>query len=276
MLVGDSGEDHMTVKLCPHVEVLGKCRWLGTKVQTPGEWVKIMDPGAGISRRFPGKKLVGRWYIPNEDEYIRQGAVGADKYFMHLWPKYNEVAGELAAAECVNEPVVNSGAQAETWAAFLSRWIWQMHRFSWPTAVPAFSMGNPEMWVLPSLRRVLEETDYATLHEYSRKWMGEPETPFLLLRHRMIYERLAELGIRQPPLLVTETGIDRGGVGYRQKPGATPWPSYLSQLAWLEDELQQDSYVVASFLFNSGGTHNWKSFDLGEGEWTDLAKRLSA
>jgi len=158
----------MSAKLCPHIQDLGKCRWLGTKVVTPGEWVKIMDPGTGISQRFPGKKLVGRWYVADEDQYIQQGAAGADEYFLRLFPKYREVQGEVAVFECVNEPVCNHIGQADTLAAFLSRWVWQMHRFDWPTAAPAFSMGNPEMWVWPVLRGVLEETDKRSLEAMNR------------------------------------------------------------------------------------------------------------
>ena len=150
-----------------------------------------------------------------------------------------------------------------------------MHNQDYRTAVPAFSMGNPEMWVIPALRDVWAETDYMALHEYARRYMGEEDTPFLALRHRLIYERLAELGIRQPPLLISETGIDRGGTGYRGKPGATPWPSYLSQLLWYEQELQSDSYVTAAFVFCSGSTNTWKSFEVGEAEWRDLVKRLT-
>ena len=262
----------MTVRLSPHFQTLP--RW-ASKVAYPGDWVKVIDPGTGISARFPGKKLVGRWYIPNEDEYIRQGGEGADEYFLRLFPKYREVQGEVAAFECVNEPVVSHIGQADALAAFLSRWVWQMHRFDWPTAVPAFSMGNPAMWVIPALRDVWAETDYMSLHEYARRYMGEPDTPFLALRHRLIYERLAELGIRRPPLLITETGIDRGGVGYRGKPGNTPWSSYLSQLAWYNTELEQDSYVCAAFVFTSGATRTWASFNVGEAEWRDLARALS-
>lgn len=261
----------MTAKLSPHFQTLP--RW-ASKVAYPGAWVKVMGPGAGISARFPGKRLVGRWYVADEDQYIRQGAEGADEYFLRLFPKYREVQGEVAVFECVNEPVVNHIGQADSLAAFLSRWIWQMHRFDWPTAVPAFSMGNPEIWVWPALRGVLEETDYLTLHEYARRYMGEEDTPFLALRHRLIYERLAELGIRQPPLLISETGIDKGGSGWRGRPNPISWPSYLQQLLWYESELQCDSYVTAAFVFSSGSTSTWKSFDLAEGEWNDLAKRL--
>ncbi len=261
----------MTVRLSPHFQTLP--RW-ASKVAYPGAWVKVMGPGAGISARFPGKRIVGRWWVADEDRYIHQGAAGADEYFLRLFPKYREVQGEVAVFECVNEPVVNSIGQADALAAFLQRWIWQMHRFDWPVAVPAFSMGNPEMWVWPALRDALEETDYLSLHEYARRYMGEEETPFLALRHRIIYERLAELGIRQSPLLITECGIDRGTVGYRHRPGATPWPSYLSQLLWYEQELQSDEYVGAAFVFTSGATGPWRSFDVGEAEWRDLAKRL--
>lgn len=261
----------MTVKLCPHFQTLPK--W-ASKIDYPGAWVKVMDPGRGISARFPGKRIVGRWYTPNEDGYIQQGAQGAGEYFLRLWPHYEECRNDLAAIEAVNEPACNHIGQVDVLASFLREWIRLMHAAGFVTAVPAFSMGTPDMWVVPVLRDVWEMTDYATLHEYSRARFSEPETPFLALRHRLIYDRMAELDIRQPPLLVTEAGIDRGGDGYRKKPGNTPWPEYMRQLLWYEQQLQQDEYVEAAFLFTSGATRTWASFDVGEGEWRDLTRRL--
>jgi hypothetical protein len=258
--------------VCPHFQQLPK--W-ASRVAFPGPWIKVMDPGRGIGARFPGKRIVGRWYLPDEDRFIQQGAQGADEYFLHLWEHYAECREDLAAYESVNEPACNHIGQVDVLASFLSRWITLMHDAGFKTAVPAFSMGNPDMWVVPVLRDVWERTDYATLHEYSHAYFGEPETPFLALRHRLIYERMAELGIRQPPLLVTEAGLDRGGDGYRKKPGQTPWPQYLEQLVAYEREIEQDSYVTAAFLFTSGATQTWRSFDLGAGEWNDLCKALT-
>jgi hypothetical protein len=87
---------------------------------------------------------------------------------------------------------------------------------------------------------------------------------------------MAHIGIPERPLLITECGIDRGGDGYRKKPGNTPWKAYLAELAWYEDELQMDEYVEAAFLFTSGATGTWRSVDVGEGEWRDLARRLAS
>jgi hypothetical protein len=85
---------------------------------------------------------------------------------------------------------------------------------------------------------------------------------------------MQELDIPVPPLLITECGIDRGGDGYRRKPGNTPWRQYLAQLMDYERELRRDPYVVAAFLFTSGATQSWRSFDVGEAEWRDLSRSL--
>jgi len=261
----------MTAKLAPHFEQLPK--WAG-KVAFPSPWVKVMDPGAGISQRFPGKRLVGRWYLQDEGFYINRGAAGADAYFRLMWPKYDETRGEIAVCESINEPACNEPEQVRLLSEFLLRWVGLMHQAGLTVAVPAFSVGNPAEWVMGAMRDVWAATDYWTLHEYGITRIDEEWRGYTSLRHRMLYEHMACLGIPERPLLITEAGIDRGCKGYRAKPGNTPWPEYQRQLLWYNDELCKDSYVEACFLFTSGPTKRWTSFDIAEGEWRDLCKRL--
>lgn len=255
----------MSVKLSPHFEQLPK--W-ASKVAYPSPWVKVMDPGAGISQRFPGKRIVSRWYVADEGQYIAAGEVGAARYFEMLRGKYEETRGEIAVIEGVNEPGCQTPEQVEALRAFLLWWIDLCHADGFTVAVPAFSVGNPELWVIGEMQDVWAATDYWTLHEYGLRRMDEEWCWATSLRHRRLYESVRK------PLFITETGIDRGGDGYRHKPGATPWPEYMRQLVDYERELQQDSYVEAAFLFTSGATQTWRSFDVGEGEWRDLCKRL--
>lgn len=261
----------MTVKLSPHFQTLPK--W-ASKVNFPGDWVKVMDPGRGISSRFPGKRIVGRWYVKDESQYIETGEIGADNYFDLLAAKYEETRQDIAVIEGINEPACQTKDQVEQLGVFLERWIEVMQDHGYAVAVPAFSVGNPPEWVMGTMHDVWASTDYLSLHEYGLRRMDEEWHGATSLRHRMLYARL-NLDALCPPLLITETGIDRGGDGYRHKPNNTPWKEYLAQLVWYEQELQQDSYVEAAFLFSSGSTQTWRSFDVGEGEWRDLVKRLA-
>lgn len=262
----------MTVKLCPHFQGLPK--WAG-KVTFPGPWVKVMDPGQGISQRFPGKKVLGRWYVRDEARYIERGEAGADDYFRLLLPKYHETRHDLAAIEGPNEPPCQTREQVSNLVAFLRRWISLCHDLGVAVAAPAFSVGNPAEWVLGMLAEVWATTDYATLHEYGTRRIDEEWNTYTSLRHRWLNDWMAVCLDRQmPTLLITECGIDRGGDGYRRKPGNTPWPEYLRQLLWYESELQEDHYVEAAFVFTSGPTSTWTSFNVGEAEWRDLVRRL--
>jgi hypothetical protein len=261
----------MTVKLSPHFQQLPK--W-ASKVDYPGDWVKVMDPGRGVIQRFPLLNIVGRWYMQDEGFYISRGAAGADAYFRLMWPHYDETRGEIAVIEAVNEPGCQEPEQVRLLAEFLLRWIELMHQAGFIVAVPAFSVGNPPIEVIGALERVWIATDYADLHEYGVRAMWEEWRGYTSLRHRMIYDHMATLGIPERPLFITETGIDRGGDGYRKKPGNTPWPEYMDQLCWYERRLQEDPYVEAAFLFTSGATQTWRSFSVEEAEWRDLAKRL--
>lgn len=253
----------MSVKLAPHFQTLPKWAY---KVQFPGAWLKIMDPGAGISQRFPGKRIVGRWYVKDEGQYIARGAAGADDYYNLLAPKYEECATDLAVIECVNEPGCQTIAQIEQLGSFLARWVRLMHVHGYVVAVPAFSVGNPPVWVISAMQSVWDATDYVSAHEYGIRRMDEEWQRYTSLRHRGLLDSVGK------PLLITETGIDRGGDGYRKKPGQTSWPEYRSQLFWYEDRLQEDDCVEAAFLFTSGATGTWRSFEVGEAEWRDLAK----
>lgn len=260
----------MNVKLAPHFQTLP--RW-ASKVQFPGAWVKVMDPGRGISGRFPGKRIVGRWYMQDEERFIRAGALGAEAYYRQMLPHYQETWDDVSVIEAVNEPGCQEPEQVEKLASFLLRWATLAHEDGLVVAVPAFSVGNPAEWAWAALADVWKDANYASLHEYGLRRMDEEWCGATSLRHRMLYARMAMDGLR-PPLLITETGIDRGGDGYRKKPGNTPWPEYMRQLLWYEEQLQQDAYVEAAFLFTSGATRTWASFAVEEGEWNDLAKRL--
>ena len=200
-------------KLCPHFQTLP--RW-ASKVQYPGAWVKVCDPGAGIQGRFPGKRIVGRWYMQDEERFIRAGgggALGAESYYRQMLPHYQETRGEVAVIEAVNEPGCHDEDQVGELLSFLRRWIALAHTDGFTVAVPAFSVGNPAEWVMGAMADVWAATDYASLHEYGTRRMDEEWCMYTSLRHRMLNEQMCiQCGQEMPPLLIRKRASTAAGM----------------------------------------------------------------
>ena len=81
------------------------------------------------------------------------------------------------------------------------------------------------------------------------------------------------------PLAITEAGID--GIvmsGDRPGPEGTGWmdfieywedigletgeEGYIDQLAWYDDQVRQDGYVIGFALFTAGGGSAWNRYDV--------------
>lgn len=144
-----------------------------------------------------------------------------------------------------------------------------------------------------------------TLHEYSSPFLScgtvtgreniIPGAPHLdgplfgalALRYRFWYEGILKpMGIGDVPLVISELGVaagppngacgDPGGNGAPGWTGYQDWwvkngfgsngeEAYVNILAWYDQEMRKDSYVIGATIFNAGGqdaANTWHSFDL--------------
>ncbi|HUV94416.1 MAG TPA: hypothetical protein VMX14_06235 [Anaerolineae bacterium] len=207
------------------------------------------------------------------EEYLKHPAVD-------YWEGYNEpdVRGRMA-----------------WYAAFEVERVRLMAQHGLRAAVGGFSTGVPE-WedfeaFLPAIEAVREHGGILTLHEYDAPVMdrsvgaglpgrpGSPDRGALALRYRWWYEDFLKPRGLVVPLVISEAGID-GGIPNRPGPAGKGWQdfvgywsevglgddgiqTYLQQLAWYDEQLRQDDYVIGFAVFTAGAMNDdWRSFDI--------------
>ena len=136
----------------------------------------------------------------------------------------------------------------------------------------------PKLDHLPAYRDVLGASDFWKRHEYDapsmRSNVGRPGYDDRVLYYRTLYAEAKRLGIRVPPIIIGECGID-GGVMDGRLRGFRAFPAvdYFDDLRWYAGELAKDAYVVAGIVYGVGMNADWESFDV---VGTSVAARLEA
>jgi len=161
-------------------------------------------------------------------------------------------------------------------------------------AIGGFPAGVPEMdefaLFLPAIETAVEYHGILTLHEYSAPEMtylygdplpGYPAYPdrgSLTFRYRWYYKEFLEPAGLVIPLVISEAGID-GIIGNRPGPdgagwqdfqsywvqqgwGATGPEAFINQLAWYDNGVRQDGYVIGFTVFTAGALGQWMSYDI--------------
>ena len=237
------------------------------------EWNKIVDPP--IANPFPGKKIIGRIYHEEgkDNDLIMVGAAGGAEYFAQCASTYYS-STYVSVWEGPNEPPVRTAVQREMLSKFTLRWIELMHKYGFRTAALSLSVGWPDIGTAQSFAKVVEETDYLSLHEYSAPQMQSSEG-YHCLRYRNTVKELAEVGIMPPKIFITEAGIDGGVIPGGARKGwrtyANGRQDYFDQLLWYDSELKKDPYVIAFTPFTSGPYPDWTDFNFDE----DLVEMLA-
>lgn len=168
----------------------------------------------------------------------------------------------------------------------------------WPAFLPAVAAArqyqgylglheysSPWMWWLTG--------SYQTANCDNRPdFVGEGDTGYLTLRYRKVYRTYLEpQGLGDVPLVITECGLDSIGavcpgqtsgpwkrhmdfwrqhngvtdpIDYWRGPERDPERYYAEQLAWYDQQLQQDPYVVGATIFTVGNMGGWDQFDIAE------------
>lgn len=161
-------------------------------------------------------------------------------------------------------------------------------------AIGGFSAGVPEMdefmLFLPAIETALAHRGILTLHEYSAPDMtflyGEPLPGYptypdrgsLTFRYRWYYREILEPAGLVIPLVISEAGVD-GIIGNRPGPQGKGWrdfqefwvqqgwgrtgpEAFINQLAWYDNGVRLDGYVIGFTVFTAGGIGNWMSYDV--------------
>jgi len=162
----------------------------------------------------------------------------------------------------------------------------RLHDAGMKYAAGSWSVGTPDVpdWLrndqggLSWFQLMLQVADYLALHSYCAPTMDDPRgldadhprEGWFTLRYRKMMRHLEDqnLPFRVPPIIITECGIDSGATkwdagaqgGWRS---FTDAEGYMRQLAWYDEWLQGDPYVVGACIFQAGDiSGKWTSFEL--------------
>jgi len=247
------------------------------RVHFSADYVKLLDPPEDAQEIFPDKKIVGRIYMDDgtEGRYYTRGRLGAAEYFERCLPLYRKARG-VAIWENVNEPaMIYTVGQRESLDEFTAERARLCHAEGLRCVVGNFSERNPADGTIAEFVRMLSTGDYLGLHCYGAPHL---DSNGYVLRYRQLIAEIRQAGLRVPPVLLGETGIDLGIVGQGrkgwQKARGLDWNEYRDSLLWLDDELGKDPEVCGAFVFTAAPSKDWRTFGITEKQARDLAERL--
>ena len=255
----------------------GAAAWMRQHVQASGAtMIKQIQPDYNDISWFAGD-IIGRLWWDNEPDkaLVWEGAAGAIKWWNMAQPRIAKCPG-IKLWECPNEVAIWDGATANLWCDFELKRIAILHANVLKAVSGCTSTGRWESWVYPHLFNVFTVTDYWEVHEYGMRAM----TPdgWHLLRYRKVIAQLKAAGVRVPPFIIGETGIDYSG-----NPNTDGWKAqgitaaqYAAQLNAYLLECAKDPEVVCvtPFVWSHQG---WPSFEMDEAVsslYTNYVKNL--
>jgi len=230
--------------------------------------VKLLNPQHGDWRKFTerGIPILGRMVWPNNSDkgHIFNGAAGADAWFRDFWPTARQM-GTITLWEGPNEPECHTVTQAQALDQFTARLADLFHDNGLRLVGVNFSTGHPlfDKWAL--LGSALSKVDFLGRHSYacSEPWFSRDQWwhPYRLLKD---VDAIRDAGLRVPPIILGETGIDRAGDpnddGWRARGvSREDYTTLLTQYALRLGSLVPELKAVAPFTWLSTG---WPSFDI--------------
>jgi len=222
--------------------------------------------------------IVGRIYSPHEydpNNAALNPLAAALQHCNVVVPHADRMGGAYSFWQGINEPVLNSEDAMKRYSDFEAERVRIMNYFGYKVVVGSFSVGTPHFpyWkqFIPALDEAYNNGSALALHEYGWPALSY-QSPWLLLRHRKVYEGEPSHGweglpdrLKNMPLYITESGWDRTLVGppggwrinYQDDPQTA-----ISQLVWYHGELHDDPYVMASALYCAACGGNWATYNL--------------
>ena len=222
---------------------------------------QIQPDYLGIGQACEGVESIGRLWWPGEPdkELVWKGGQGANEWWELARPRIRKCP-LIKKWRGPNEVAIDTVAKALSYLAFEMRRITILHLDGLEAISGCTSTGCWEPWVYPHLYDIFRTTDYWEVHEYGMRYMNLGDTGHLL-RYRRLIKQLKAAGIRIPPIIIGETGIDYAGNptldGWQK--WATP-EQYVGQLIAYLQEVAKDPEVilVTPFVWSDQG---WPSFN---------------
>ena len=264
--------------------------WLQTQGHGYDDWlvdhakqvggVILINPEYGDWRKFVGagvQHVTGRKVWPNDSDkdWIKQGAHGAELWWADFWRTAAPLK-DITIWRGPNEPAIWNAEDALRLDAFTSRLADLFHDNGKQLTGLNFSTGHPEFNLWRYLAESLSKIDYLGRHSYACEppWFDRSQWwhPWRLVRD---VEAIRAAKLRVPPIIMGETGIDRGGHthydGWRAR--GVSADEYTRRMAHYIVDLGRavpELYAAAPFVWLSTG---WPSFDIGRSESERLLAR---
>jgi hypothetical protein len=249
---------HMTtVKAVVAVGWLKEIKRIDPEVITVGRFMRGVDPTVNVE----GPDLSGN---------LRESA---EKVMDSLLPKWEPHRDSVDYWEIINEQDPPGAEGHRRLAELMKNCITIADREGYKIALFSYPMGVPE-W--EEMEAVVETGVFSAakagghalaLHEYAypmNRWFGEPlpgqpahpgRGP-LSCRYRWWYEDFLIPRDEVVPLFLTEVNVAR------DLPMLAPG-DWIRQMAWYDERLREDYYVVGAHLFTLGSAGSWENYDFG-------------
>lgn len=249
-----------------HVQNPNPPGWLRTLIYQSGvTMIKQINPDQ-MGEPWQGLRVIGRlWWDSEPDKaLVPKGAAGADEWWSMARERIAR-APWVQVWEGPNEVAIWNDVSARYYNEFETRRVKILHDNGRLASSFNFSTGHPEPELFVYLRDALATTDYLGLHEYGMRRMDPANDTWHLLRYRRVFDVLRKAGIRIPPTVISETGVDYGG-----NPTTDGWiaqghsaESYVAQLVSYLAETDKDPEIVLVTPFGFADL-GWPSFAIHE------------
>ena len=251
-----------------------------------------------IKRISPETVTIGRWSDAGWEAVTPEGdpAEAAARYMarhMQEWAPYRDCVDYWEVLNEVDPPTT----EGHVWLAqFFKAAMSIAEGNGYRLAIFSYSMGVPEFWEWQAIAetgvfaQARDGGHILSLHEYggplmSDRW-GEPlpqvpgqdpndpslprypDRGVLAGRYRHLYRDILIPRGEVIPLAITEANVAI------EDPEARA-PYFLDQMAWYDDRLREDDYVIGMAIFTLGSLGGWAHFDYAE-FLPELADRIVA
>ena len=254
-----------------------------------------------IKRISPRTLLIGRIDLPQVELASIDPLAKAREFVDALLPIAEDPARRpyYDAWQSYNEPVAGTEDEMKRLADLEAERTRLLAERGIRSCIGNFGTGQPplEMWqhFMPALQSAKENDGWLGLHEYSaptiyymstRENQGRypgvspGDTGWLTLRYRQVYNQILKPAGLAIPLVFTEIGVD--GLVQNNRPGppdARGWQdfqsywaehgfglwgpgAYVEQLAWYDEAMRQDNYVLGGCIYALAASASWESYDV--------------
>jgi hypothetical protein len=232
--------------------------------------ILLMDPDPGFARSvraaFPKAFIIGRRYVASQplDNPAARGTAFADyvaqlavplKGVVNAWMSYNEVTS-------ASSPTQNNFAAWDTFQVAFAQQLQGHYGIDAVAGNDATSTIQPSDYVKYFLPAITA-SHYFGVHAYTHPdghSMQQGSGPEAMLRYRKIHDALVQAGVKPPPFILTETGLDGGWQGVESD------AQMAADFIWLTGELDQDSYVIGQTAFGlfADGDPQWGHYNVSD------------